>query len=348
MADDLRREVQRLPKFGFLVADDVFRPPPLFLDVREYAIPLHDLATVVPQRDTTLQMPTVLAVRATEPHFVFQRLAAGRAREPLRDVSLKIGRVRRCVPTPSEKNLFGRHSAILDEPSVCVGIRAVWQGAPDNRGHRCRRRRAARRPGPGSSLRSSMSMSMPIQWTYRAVLSPKGLCAAQEPSVAAFDIANPETHLARAACSQAFRPDPPRRLLIPRMEQGDMRIPRCGGVRAMPKRMVAREPKEVRSPFVDQGEGTGREGVPGDTPESCSAWPAAEPRWGDPLRPVPADLSRISPLAKYRHVTSGAVALDSRCYAWTGNCRRYSHQDRCWIHIGGRVVQESHSCPSSK
>jgi hypothetical protein len=78
----------------------------------------------------------------------------------------------------------------------------------------------------------------------------------------AFSVTNPKTHLARAAGPQTLCPDPPRLLLILRMEKGDMRVPCCGGVRSIPKRMIAREPTVVRISFVDEGEPARRSRVP--------------------------------------------------------------------------------------
>src|SRR6266850_3533400 len=96
----------------------------------------------------------------------------------------------------------------------------------------------------------------------RSVLRSKGLRAAEEPAVAAFSVTSPKTHFARAAGSQALRPDPPGLLMILWMEKGDMRVPCWRGVCSIPKRMIAREPTEVRISLVDEDEPARRRRVP--------------------------------------------------------------------------------------
>src|SRR6266850_2836371 len=96
----------------------------------------------------------------------------------------------------------------------------------------------------------------------RSVLRSKGLRAAEEPAVAAFSVTSPKTHFARAAGSQALRPDPPRLFMILWMEKGDMGVPCWRGVRSIPKRMIAREPTVVRISLVDEDESARRRRVP--------------------------------------------------------------------------------------
>src|SRR6267142_4334764 len=80
-------------------------------------------------------MPTVLTIRAAEPHFVLKWLAAGSTREPLCVVSLEIVWVSSSMPA-GFGNLFWSHPAVLDKPAVHVRICAVRSGAPDDRWNR--------------------------------------------------------------------------------------------------------------------------------------------------------------------------------------------------------------------
>ena len=92
----------------------------------------------------------------------------------------------------------------------------------------------------------------------RSVVLFKRLRAAEEPAITASSVSGPKTHFARAAGSQALRPDPPRLFVIFWMEKRDMRVP-CGrGVRSRTKRMIAREPSVVRISLVDEDEAARR------------------------------------------------------------------------------------------
>src|SRR2546428_9665084 len=96
----------------------------------------------------------------------------------------------------------------------------------------------------------------------RPVVRSKRLRATEEPPVAAVGAPDPKRDFTSAAGSQALRPDPPRLLLILRMEKGDMRVPCWRGVRSIPKRMIAREPTIVRVSLVDEDEPARRRRVP--------------------------------------------------------------------------------------
>src|SRR6185295_9814205 len=80
-------------------------------------------------------MPAILAVCASEPYLVLERLPAGNGREPLGVVSLEIIGMRRFMPTRSG-DLFWLHAAVLDKSAVHVRIRAIRQGTPYDRRNR--------------------------------------------------------------------------------------------------------------------------------------------------------------------------------------------------------------------
>src|SRR5579863_82619 len=94
----LRREIQQLPQLCLLFADFVFRPLPIF-NVGEDTVPSDDVASLIPHRDATTQLPTILPISASETNVVLVGLAAGGGREPLSLVSLQIIGVNCRLPT---------------------------------------------------------------------------------------------------------------------------------------------------------------------------------------------------------------------------------------------------------
>ena len=73
---------------------------------------------------------------------------------------------------------------------------------------------------------------------HRSIGRSERLGTAEEPAVIAFSVAKAKTHLTRKAGLQTIGPDSPRFLVIVRMEQGDMRVPRGTSVVAEAKRII--------------------------------------------------------------------------------------------------------------
>src|SRR5205823_6249600 len=118
----------RQPKPVFARADALLGALTIF-NLHRDSVPLEDISLLISQRQAAVQMPTILPIRAAEPHLILMRLAGANGRAPFAYVSLQIIGVNCGLPTCSG-HLLPRHPRVLYESAVHVSLRAVGERTP--------------------------------------------------------------------------------------------------------------------------------------------------------------------------------------------------------------------------
>src|SRR6266852_1146954 len=102
------------------------------VDIHARAVPLDDLAARTSQRQLLMPHPAVCTVRPSDTRFALERLAAGKARPPLRDQRAHVVRVDRRRPFPAfeilESQSHKLEPALVEEIDGAVGMSGVDEG----------------------------------------------------------------------------------------------------------------------------------------------------------------------------------------------------------------------------
>ena len=101
-------------------------------DVGYHVIPFDDLSIFISQWETSVKMPSVLPIGAAKTNLAFVRFATFNGPAPFAVVLVKIiGMDCRLPPCPGR--LRRRHTRIIQESTVYVGIGAIRQRHPHYR-----------------------------------------------------------------------------------------------------------------------------------------------------------------------------------------------------------------------
>src|SRR6185295_6811087 len=113
------------------------------------------------------------------------------------------------------------------------------------------------------------------------------------------------------------------------MEKGDMGVPCWGGVRSVPKRMIAREPTVVRSSLVDEDKPARSRRVPRVRRNHVQrGLQLSFEQFSHSI--TPPELSNMSPMSGYCQNRGDNFSLDSMSYAGSAIASYVRHHDSCW------------------
>src|SRR5260221_11705814 len=114
------------------------------------------------------------------------------------------------------------------------------------------------------------------------------------------------------------------------MEKRDMGVPRWGGVRSMPKRMITREPPVVRSSLVDEDEPARSSRVPRVRRNHVQRGSQLSfERFSHSI--TPPSLSNIPPMSGYCQKHGDNCSLDSASYDGSAIASCVRDHESCWL-----------------